>query len=171
MKTSLELAREYYGDSKDGHVMVRRAIKKVIEDDPEAAKHFVPEETRYGLGDARTRDIYHISEEGLVLVKQRMGPTSKSKRGSKIVYIFEDVSGGVLKIGVTHQVERRRKTIQTASGRFLNVVDSRKFQSGGQALTVERRIHNLLDGSGITGEWFTRTEENIKIAKETLWNS
>lgn len=87
-----------------------------------------------------------------------VGPTRqrrrKDRRGfrrqSTTAYIFR-AEDGRYKIGVTVDVEHRRKTIQNASGLATEVVYSRRYRD---PFPEERRLHALFAEYRREGEWF-----------------
>jgi T5orf172 domain len=59
-----------------------------------------------------------------------------------------------VKIGVTKNLERRLKTLQTANNKELLIVAKFPFDSRMQAFDMERQLHERFAGFRMQGEWF-----------------
>lgn len=67
----------------------------------------------------------------------------------KSLYFIYAETAGLIKIGITQDLERRLQTLQTATGDRLHVLHSR---SGDREL--EAYFHRAYSGSRVRGEWF-----------------
>jgi len=68
-------------------------------------------------------------------------------------YLYVIREGFHYKIGVTGDVEKRIKTLQTANASELHLHKVVKFEKG-RAFKVERFLHVLLKDYRVRGEWF-----------------
>lgn len=98
-----------------------------------------------------TLNVVAVDEEPVGPKRQRR---RKDRRGfrrlSTTIYIFR-AEDGRYKIGVTVDVEHRRKTIQNASGLATEVVYSKRYRD---PFPEEQRLHALFAGYRREGEWF-----------------
>jgi hypothetical protein len=85
------------------------------------------------------------------------------------VYIIQNTSTNIYKIGVSDNVDMRIKNLQTANGFPLLIID--KFICN-NAFNMENQIHKLLKEYKLTGEWFILTQEDLdnvrKMIKELI---
>ena len=94
----------------------------------------------------------------LVWVGWYIGRRRKS-RDRCYVYIISDTAGrGPIKVGITSNLKRRLRGLQTGSPQKLRVEHSVRFKTRKTALQVEKRIHRrgMEDGHHRNGEWFNR---------------
>ena len=77
------------------------------------------------------------------------------------VYIFE--CNGLYKIGVTSNVNKRLKQLQTGNGFKITEVASYEFFS--MAYCIERILHSKFKGCNTLGEWFDLSEFELGALK------
>lgn len=82
------------------------------------------------------------------------------------VYVME--AGGMFKIGVTTNVRKRRKQIQTGNPHQVKVVWTREFDN---AVIVEITLHKLLRKHRMVGEWFNCSSAEIDEAVRMVLES
>ena len=80
--------------------------------------------------------------------------TKSAKARPSWLYLMQIGDEGPVKIGVTHDVEARRKTLSTASPYPINV----RFIGVGLAHR-ERMLHARFDHLRMNGEWFRSSPE------------
>lgn len=80
------------------------------------------------------------------------------------VYVFE--CNGLYKIGVTSNVNRRLKQLQTGNGFKITEVASYEFFS--MAHCIERDLHSKFKECNTLGEWFNLSEFELGTLKLCL---
>lgn len=75
------------------------------------------------------------------------------------LYFMLNPSLGIIKIGIATDVEDRRKTLEYGCGVPLEVL---RVVPG--AAELEQELHALFNASRLLGEWFTPTEDLIRLA-------
>ena len=88
----------------------------------------------------------------------------------QVVYIFYNENTGYTKIGITDNVDRRLRQIQTASGCMVDFVEYTyigKLQDL-SARDVERFLHKKYKQFRKIGEWFSLTWEQINICQDEM---
>lgn len=93
----------------------------------------------------------------------------KSRAGKEAATSFVYVIGqadGPLKIGVSSDVEKRRKSLQTASHKDFLIIHLSRPMRRKDAFAVERDSHQQLAAHAVGGEWFSCTAEEARCAIE-----
>lgn len=80
------------------------------------------------------------------------------------VYVIQ--AGDAFKIGVTRNLARRMKGVQTGSPHPLNLIWYKEFR---EAAVIEARLHSMLDQYRVSGEWFRCSIIEIQDASEMVW--
>lgn len=98
---SRDVARAHYGDSKDGHVRVKRAIFKTLKDREELGypqvrldetnSHFILQKEHYGLGNKLVRDYYLMTMRGYLKSLRHMGGILAVEHYHRLVDEFIDM--------------------------------------------------------------------------------
>lgn len=76
---------------------------------------------------------------------------------SSILYIIKSKSGekDVLKIGITNDLSKRLKSIQTGNPEIVEVVHSESIPSYINIIEMENWLHCVFGEKRKTGEWFS----------------
>lgn len=86
--------------------------------------------------------------------QRRPQPSKEPRRG--LIYVFRDRENGEVKIGWTHHdVERRRRSVEQASGRSLEIVGTIPDCT----MNDEAELHLRFEADRLAGEWFTESDE------------
>ena len=93
------------------------------------------------------------------------------------VYVITEINSSMkrgswhYKIGVAHNVERRRQALQTGNPRELEITHVWGMFSRKQADEIERKLHTMLVDSGARGEWFKGKSYGYlkKLVKEIFY--
>jgi hypothetical protein len=83
----------------------------------------------------------------------------RRSQGEERVYFFR--AGDAIKIGVTRDVERRRRALATGSAVPLELLAT---LPGGRRL--EKRLHERFKRFHVRGEWFRADEELLRYTRE-----
>lgn len=95
-----------------------------------------------------------------VAAYQRATPSTvlPPKRPNHLYFIRNPVLG-IIKIGVTDDLEARRRTLERACGVRLEVL-----RVVSNSLWLEQDLHKAFASSRLLGEWFTATPELLSLA-------
>jgi len=99
------------------------------------------------------------------IAKQGRYLRRKSERAGKSYFIYVIQADQELKIGMSHDPERRLKALQTSNPSRLSLLHSEEI--GGDitlAKNTERKLHRLCKKYRIGGEWFK--EEALTLVRE-----
>jgi Rha family phage regulatory protein len=139
------------------HKTVLRTIRRIIKSKPiEKQSLFI--ETSYVDKQNRSQPKYLILEEGIALVKQYTGG-AKLKKSDKL-YIVK--CGDFYKIGISHNVSKRIKGMQTGNPYLIELIDT--YTIGHNVSNIEARLHVLFESDNIRGEWFYTPLDEIRKA-------
>ena len=87
-------------------------------------------------------------------------------------YLYIGKFDGALKVGITRDLSKRKRTIINSSGRFGDFNFTHKFPDSKSASMIEKQIQRDLKGLGylIVGEWFSLDSYNssIRAAKRLI---
>jgi len=85
----------------------------------------------------------------------------RDKRQTNMVVYLIRADNGLVKIGITHDVDARLRALEIASplGLELIYVITAEFERANQ---VERRLHTLYEAKRVRGEWFALSDEDIQ---------
>lgn len=70
------------------------------------------------------------------------------------VYFINKIAASDYKIGITNNLNRRLRQIQTGNPHPLQITHYIESETRGQAIKIEREIHHLLAVTKMVGEWF-----------------
>lgn len=85
------------------------------------------------------------------------------------IYVIQMGDKQYFKIGVTNDLERRVKDLQTGNPLPLHIIDSFNFvnrENKHWANQIEKVLHRRFDYCRQMGEWFEFTEKELVIIKE-----
>lgn len=74
------------------------------------------------------------------------------------IYLVKQTDADLYKIGVSSEPEKRLKSLQTANGALLELINKVSVDFG---YKVEKAIHNHFRSKKTMGEWFILTEEDV----------
>ena len=77
---------------------------------------------------------------------------------------------GFVKIGISSNVERRIKQIQTGCPLHIYMVRYWSVSNRVLAKRIESELHNALSDRNTFGEWFKRVRENSNTVKDVMKN-
>jgi len=95
-----------------------------------------------------------------------------SAKNKTFVYIIKAGSGykSPIKVGVTDNVHKRMKQLQTGNPKELMLVMRFECNDRRHAFTLEKTIHETLEGRRLCGEWFEVTKSKIMKVINNLGN-
>lgn len=94
-------------------------------------------------------------------------PACRNRSESNLVYIFSDPVGNY-KIGISHDINKRKKRQESSSGLALCVVAYKEFPGEKEARELERQIHTLNYENPYSGSAFDGYTEWRTIPKHDL---
>jgi len=74
---------------------------------------------------------------------------------ASVVYVIENATAGIRKIGISQDVHARMKTLQCAGGCLLELKYTTRPLLRFYCEKLEKRLHELFDADRTYGEWFT----------------
>lgn len=77
---------------------------------------------------------------------------------SAFVYLLKIQENGIYKIGVSKNVEKRVKQLQTGNTEQIYLVN--KFHSN-YPYKIESYLHNIYKSNTISGEWFYLSDDDV----------
>jgi hypothetical protein len=92
--------------------------------------------------------------DGMKLRAQRQRPIPKFGTPCSVYVAFQDIDGGLTKIGVSRDVEARMQGIAAACGFPVSMAASWLMHNDEVARLVEWRVHSKLGRLRRRGEWF-----------------
>ena len=101
-------------------------------------------------------------------------PKNSPLRGKPAsLYFVRSCKGtNYIKVGMTHNVERRMRQLQSGYPEQLTLIESIEFPSRHLAAHAERIIHKRFTNHRKRGEWFRcPREENLEHAILTIYNT
>jgi hypothetical protein len=75
------------------------------------------------------------------------------------VYLIEDIDNNRYKIGVTKNLKRRLKNLQTGNSNQIKLIDSFETE---YPFRLETMLHNRFNSFHYYNEWYDLDEESIK---------
>jgi Rha family phage regulatory protein len=138
------------------HKSVLRTIRRIIKSKPIEKQNLLIE-TSYIDKRGKSQPKYLILEEGIALVKQYVGV--RMKKSDKL-YIVK--CGDFYKIGISHNVSKRIKGMQTGNPYLIELIDT--YTIGHNVSNIEARLHVLFESDNIRGEWFSTPIDEIRQA-------
>ena len=89
-------------------------------------------------------------------IRQRFGD-GPERRKSKFVYLIE-AENGLVKIGISSNVQRRLSTLNTASPVELWIL---AYAQPPSAAKLEKKLHNTYSDKRVRGEWFRLSHADV----------
>lgn len=99
-----------------------------------------------------------------------MSGEAKSKQSVYFVYFISNADSQAIKIGIAKNVERRLKSLQTASPAKLQVLKALQVNGLKAAQKLERALHQQFRHLRLSGEWFRADSELVKYINEYFSN-
>lgn len=82
----------------------------------------------------------------------------------QLLYLVD--AGGLYKIGISQDINKRLKSLQTGSPHTVRCVAY--YHTDESAMTIERKLHKLFDKYRLSGEWFNFEDKFTQEAFDTL---
>lgn len=82
------------------------------------------------------------------------------------LYLIEQSGTGYVKIGISNNVQKRLKSLQTGSPQTLNLLHSIGFPNKNTAQHIEQVLHKQYQDQQVSGEWFTLDSRPVIVALE-----
>lgn len=102
----------------------------------------------------------------LVFLESNKNDFCNLPHNMKHMYIFEN-SNGLVKIGVSREFDRRRRTISSHGG--FDITRTAVTAPISNYLELERIAHNYFSSSHVSGEWFNcKFEEAVEWIKSVI---
>lgn len=158
-------AEKWFAEVRVGDFMVLVAFATYISDAVShfnaAAKHLFGDKAKlicHRTGSMPVSDELSMMadfDEAVAIAKERSRAAKPSKpKGPGLVYFIRAESGGPIKIGWTHDIDRRLSTLNTSSPYRLEVLATMQCRKD-----VELRLHERFKASRLNGEWFEPTAD------------
>lgn len=77
------------------------------------------------------------------------------------IYFINCIGTSLYKIGITDNLPRRLRQIQTGNDKPLSLIGYIEYDTRTEARTEERRIHKLWQTKRLAGEWFDLLETDL----------
>lgn len=85
---------------------------------------------------------------------------------SWFLYFIEDVTAGLIKIGIAKDVVKRKYELQTGNANKLRLLGKAKFATEFTVRRFEKRVHDLFVSDWVRGEWF-KTSDTLRAVAAT----
>lgn len=77
------------------------------------------------------------------------------------VYVFSTNGQSPVKIGVTHNIQKRIRAIQTGNANVIRCEYQIEVSNAGDARALERSIHTAMGDRRLSGEWFDASPDDV----------
>jgi len=84
----------------------------------------------------------------------------KNKRSPSPFFVYAILAGDSIKIGMSHEPEKRMKSIATGCPMVPSLIWQQEFSSIGKARMEEKRLHKKFQKQRQHGEWFDAVIRN-----------
>lgn len=81
------------------------------------------------------------------------------------VYIIGNVGNRLYKIGISNDVSKRLRALQTGSPYALTVIEACQCED---PRSVERKLHGICSSFRLQGEWFQMNQNFLSIAVRSI---
>lgn len=114
-----------------------------------------------GLSYTELREIY----KDKFGAKSKASPKSKEDMSDCYIYLLDN--GFHRKVGISNNVKKRIKQLQTASSLPIKCVQ-KSLLTRSVAASIERKLHAKFSASQTSGEWFSSDAETISAAMDKM---
>lgn len=83
-------------------------------------------------------------------------------------YVYFISDGEYLKIGISNDVDKRLKTLQTSNARLLNLVHCIEVPNKDYAIWIENTLHGAFPHARAMGEWFRIDWKHVVVCADNL---
>ena len=87
--------------------------------------------------------------------------------GPTFVYLMFDRAKKYYKIGITHDVPKREKTLLSETPN-IDVITKKLFPTNIAARKTEKMLHNIFKEKNVRGEWFNLNNDDLDVVKTLL---